>query len=59
MSSNFCQIGPLTSELSALERKKKIKLLSCGHFSAFTFYQIFFILAGNEDNQQVWTEFKF
>ena len=33
MSSNFCQIPLLTSELSALGRQNNI--LSCGHSSAF------------------------
>ena len=39
--------------------RKKINILSCCHSSALIFYRIFYILAGNKDNQQVWTEFKF
>ena len=38
---------------------RKINILSCGHSSAFIFNRIFFILAGNKDMQQVWTEFEF
>ena len=55
---DFCQIPPLTLELSALERKT-INILSCGHSSAFIFDRIFFILSGIEDNHKVWKEFEF
>ena len=55
MSSNFGQIPPPTPELSALARLK-----NCWeHSSAYIFDWIFFIFSGNEDNQQVWTEFEF
>ena len=55
MSSNFGQIPPLTPELSALARLKN----GCEHSSAYIFDWIFFIFSGNEENQQVWTEFEF
>ena len=55
MSSNFNQIPPPTPELSALARLKNC----CDHSSAYIFDWIFFIFSGNEDNQQVWTEFEF
>ena len=54
-SSNFNQIPPPTPELSALVRLKNC----CEHSSAYFFDWMFFIFSGNEDNQQVWTEFKF
>ena len=55
LSSNFGQIPPPTPELSALARLKNC----CEHSSAYIFDWIFFIFSGNEDNQQVWTEFEF
>ena len=55
MSLNFGQIPPPTPELSALARLKKC----CEHSGAYIFDWIFFIFSGNEDNQQVWTEFEF
>ena len=55
ISSNFGQIPPPTPELSALARLKNC----CEHSSAYIFDRIFFIFSGNEDNQQVWTEFEF
>ena len=58
MSSNFCQIPPVTCELSVLERKK-INILSCGHSSAFILDRIFFILIGVNDSHKVWTKFTF
>ena len=54
--SNFCQIvPPPTPELSALARLKNC----CEHSRTYIFDWIFFIFLGNEDNQQVWTEFEF
>ena len=32
---------------------------SCGHFSAFIFYMIFFFLAGNEGMHKILDEFEF
>ena len=55
MSSNFGQIPPPTPELCALARLKNC----CEHSSAYIFEWIFFIFSGNEDTQQVWTEFEF
>ena len=55
MSSNFGQIPPPTPELSALACLKNC----CEHSSAYIFDWIFFIFSGNEDNQQVLTEFEF
>ena len=55
LSSNFGQIPPPTSKLSALACLKNC----CEHSSAYIFDWIFFIFLGNEDNQQVCTEFKF
>ena len=55
MSTNFGQIPPPTPELSALARLKIVR----EHSSAYIFDWIFFIFSGNEDNQQVWTEFEF
>ena len=54
MSSNFNQIPPQTLELSAIACLKNC----CEHSSAYIFDWIFFF-SGNEDNQQVWTEFEF
>ena len=53
--SNFNQIPPPTPELSGLARLKNC----CEHSSVYIFDWIFFIFSGNEDNQQVWTEFEF
>ena len=55
LSSNFGQIPPPTPELSALARLKNC----CEHSSAYIFDWILFIFSGNEDTQQVWTEFEF
>ena len=55
MSSNFGQISPPTPELSALACLKNC----CERSSAYIFDLIFFVFSGNEDNQQVWTEFDF
>ena len=54
-SSNFNLIPPPTPELSALARLKNC----CEHSSAYSFYWIFFIFSGNEDNHQAWTDFEF
>ena len=55
MSSNFGRIQPPSPELSALARLKNC----CEHSSSYIFDWIFIIFSGNEDNQQVWTEFEF
>ena len=55
MSSNFGQIPPPTPEFCALASLKNC----CEHSSAYIFDWIFFIFSGNEDTQQVWTEFEF
>ena len=43
MSSNFGQIGPPTTELAALERRKKIPYTYNGKNEVFTFSQLFLI----------------
>ena len=53
MSSNFVRIPPLTSELAAFERLKKVK-----HSSAFFFDWIFFIHVGMEDNHNISDDFE-
>ena len=63
MSSNFGQIGPPTTELAALERRKKSHRLIMGktkssRFSA-VFDQILFILEGNEEIHKSLNEFGF
>ena len=51
-SLNFCQIGPPTAELAALERLKKSQKTSlekrCCHFFSDVLDRIYFILAGND-----------
>ena len=64
MSSKFGQIRPRTSELAALERRKKIPIdLKWGklrhHIFSAVFDQILFILAGNEDMHKSLDEFEF
>ena len=63
MSSKFGRIRPWTTELAALERRKKSHRLIMGkitssHFLGF-FYQILFILASNEDRHKSLDEFEF
>ena len=62
-SSNFDQIGPLTTELAALERLKISHRLIMGkwclHASPFIFYRIFIKLAGNQDRHKSSVEFDF
>ena len=57
MSSNFSQIPTPTPELSALARLKNCCIMLC-QSSAFIFDQIFFILAGNEDIDNISDEFE-
>ena len=52
MSSNFGEIPTPTPELSALA------VQCCVHSSAFIFDRIFFILAGNEDINNISHEFE-
>ena len=55
MSSNFNQIPPPTPELSALVRLKNVvNTLAPTFLIGFSSF-----FSGNEDNQQVWTEFEF
>ena len=55
-SSNFSQIGPLTTELAALERLKISRRLIMGkcyiHASSFIFDRIIIKVAGNQDRQK-------
>ena len=61
-SSNFGQIGPLTTELTALERLKKFphRLIMgkwCLHASSFIFDRIIIKVAGNQDRYNSLVEF--
>ena len=62
-STNFGQIGPLPSELSALEHLKisyrHIMGKWCLQASTFICYQIFVKLAGNQDRHKISDEFEF
>ena len=62
-SSNFSQIGPLTTELAALERLKISRRLimgkCCIHASSFIFDRIIIKVAGNQDRQKNLDEFDF
>ena len=62
-SSNFGQIGPLTTELAALERLKKSHRLSmgkwCPHARSFIFDRIIIKVAGNQDRHKSSVEFDF
>ena len=55
MSSNSGHIHPVTSELPALDHRKKC----CEHVSASSFNQIFFKLADNEGRHKILDEFDF
>ena len=61
-SSKFCQIGPRTAELAALERMKNpIDLYRgkrCHHIFSAIFDWILFIFAGNEDMYKSLNEFE-
>ena len=60
---NFSQIGPLTTELVALEAKKISHSLIMGkwclHASSFIFYRIIIKVAGNQDRHKSSDEFDF
>ena len=62
-SSNFGQIGPLTTELAALERLKISHRLimgkCCLHASSFIFDRIIIKVAGNQDRHKSSVEFDF
>ena len=62
-SSNFGQIGPLTTELAALERLKSSHRLimgkCCLHASYFIFDRIIIKVAGNQDRHKSSDEFDF
>ena len=62
-SSNFDQIGQLTTELAALECLKISHRLVmgkwCVHASSFIFYQIVIKVAGNQDRHKSSDEFDF
>ena len=62
-SSNFGQIGPLTTELAALERLKiSHRLLMgkcCLHASSFIFDRIIIKVVGNQDRHKSSDEFDF
>ena len=63
MSSNFGQIGLLTTELAALERLKNSHRLIMGkwclHASLFIFVRIIIKVAGNQDRHKSLIEFDF
>ena len=64
MSSKFDWIRPQTTELAALERRKKFPYTYNGEnyvitFSRLFFDRILFILAGNEDMHKSLDEFEF
>ena len=63
MSSNFGQIGPLTTELGAIERLKISHRLIMGkwclHASSFTFDRIIIKVAGNQHWHKSSDEFDF
>ena len=63
MSSNFGQIGPLTTELAALESLKISHRLIMGkwclHASSFIFVRIIIKVAGNQDRHKSMVEFEF
>ena len=60
-SSNFGQIGPLTTELAALERLKiSLTLIMgkwCLHASSFIFDRIIIKVAGNQERHKSSDEF--
>ena len=62
-SSNFGQIGPLTTELAALERLKISHRLimgkCCHHASSFFFDRIIIKVTGNQDRHKSSDEFDF
>ena len=62
-SSNFGQIGPLATELAALERLKKFHRLiigkCCLHASSFIFDRLIIKVAGNQDRHKSSNEFDF
>ena len=62
-SSNFGQIGPLTTDLAALERLKISHRLITGkwwfHASSFLFDRIIIKIAGNQDRHKSSVEFGF
>ena len=61
-SSNFGQIGPLTTELAALKSKKFSILIMgkcCLHASSFIFNRIIIKVAGNQDRHKSSNEFDF
>ena len=64
MSSKFCRIRPRTTDLAALERRKKIPIdLQLGklrhHIFLAVFDRILFLLAGDEDMHKSLDEFEF
>ena len=62
-SSNFSQIGPLTTELAALEHLQNFHRLimgkCCLHASSFIFDRIIIKVAGNRDRHKSLDEFDF
>ena len=58
ISLNFGQIPSTTIELTALEFLNN-RCILFDHSSAFFFYWIFFILAGNKGSQKSWMCLKF
>ena len=57
-NSKFCQIGPRTAELAALERLEKSRGKQCHHIFSAIFDRILFIFAGNEDMYKSLNEFE-
>ena len=59
-SSNFCQIGPLTTELYALERSHWLEWGKwCLHLFSVTMNSDFIKLTGNEDRHKISDRFEF
>ena len=58
-SLNFGQVGPLTTEVAALERlnisHRLIMGKWCLHASSFIFYRIIIKVAGNQDSIKTWS----
>ena len=57
-SSNFCQIRPLSSELGAVERLKKHRLIMVSPSYHTHFDRIFVKITGNQDRHKISNEFE-
>ena len=59
IGSKFDKIWPRTMELAVLEPLEKSLLTYNGRYAVTTYGWIFFILAGNKDNQKSWASLNF